>query len=1278
MKCSNCCQPILSCRDCVFCGKKYCCFKCLEDHYLHEHKNKNKDLSKSKSKKDCKITKKIKENEINRISPYLVRGIYNKKIIYDLKYELDNFTPVMDGKDIKSIGSGSFGQVYLAINNLDKKMYAIKHMDKEKLIEILHTLQGIYEEIYIQSRLDHPNIVKILFTDEDEDSFDLVMEYAESGSLFHYIRKNKGLNEYKTFQLFIQVVNAVNFLHENDLIHRDIKPENILLFKNNDKSNGNIADYNVKLCDFGWCVKLNGEERDTFCGTTEYMSPELVNHKVYSKEIDVWSLGILLYEMLHGYSPFRPNKPKFDENDVFNNIKKHKLTFGKKVSKECKELIENLLAFNKNKRYKVEDIYNSKFVKKFEKIKYCIPKKLNENANIQNNDEEEKIVEIHQIKTNNNNFINREINEEENKEDLKIQKTPIFQVYNELHQLNNANIRKVLTNNIMDQKIIETTPKSIDKENKFAGIRNKYKLSFINSKEQKNNSISFNNVNNVNILNKKITPKKSDKELTVLSKIKRCCSLQDLKELNHKNSNSINKKNVKKNRTISRQKEDNQKFLNKKKSLKNDKDDKKEKKENHSPARNKQDKNKQNTVNSIVIVNKEKNNKVNQIVIKKNENSSKNKSTNKDDNNKDKKEKIIHKNNNLHSIEMTTKIPLNKKYNEINNSNHRLKYSSSNKDLTQNYKVNTNNSSDNNSVSIRTNKQNQKSLNERKKNDICLKDETLNKNNYNKTSINDNSDVNSQKDNINNSGISFNKNSKSRYEAKKVNISRQQDLYKKSSSNFYNSSNNENINLNTIKSGFLSENAVNQDSCSKLEKTKNNYRKSPEMKNNQNSRVPFSNIFNSKIDINIRCQSPLDRKNKDNKINNLKTKNISNKGIKVINNRKISSISPKRINNRQPCCSQPKRNISVKNNDHNKNKKMNHNEFYSTNLSHEKLMNNNSKISHTNVLNKKNINFFGINKNLFNEPNNENSRIQSDRINNKRSNNKNNASIKSGNLIFIKTQKLDVNKKEQKLMNMTKQITPVQYQRLIRNNTTQDLKKKSPPQNKINSKNNIHQKDITNIKLQNKQSSFCLASGKDDRKNKSPSNKYENVYCGPVNKINNINYQSNNINNFYIINSNNMNSTGTNKKMKKPVNEKQRDLKKNMDYLSLIENEYVNSTYNKNKNRCMNKNCKAQSLSRKKDKMSLKHCFMNNKNKRVHSYNNNRNLKRKEKSKDSDSDIIYGDSEFSDEGEKNVTPKKNKDKVKINPMKLLGNFKQECTIFHKRRKNLSQISANNI
>ena len=109
-------------------------------------------------------------------SPYLISGKIHKKINYSPKYSLNNFIPVTDdNNEIRTIGSGSFGNVYLAKNIIDDKIYAIKHMQKNKLLKLLCTLKGIYQEIDIQSRIEHENIIKILYTFEDKESFNFFL-----------------------------------------------------------------------------------------------------------------------------------------------------------------------------------------------------------------------------------------------------------------------------------------------------------------------------------------------------------------------------------------------------------------------------------------------------------------------------------------------------------------------------------------------------------------------------------------------------------------------------------------------------------------------------------------------------------------------------------------------------------------------------------------------------------------------------------------------------------------------------------------------------------------------------------------------------------------------------------------------------------------------------------------------------------------------------------------------------------------------------------------------
>ena len=440
MKCSNCINILIISLRCPHCPNLFCSLSCLESHYANYH---NLNLfHKNSSQNNIYFHHATRINSI-----FLVKGILNSEINYNPIYNLNNFIPVYqsEGK-LKIIGSGSYGQVYLGQNIIDRKYYAIKHMNKKQIFEILNSFLNIQKEIEIQSKIDHPNIIKLLYVKETETSYDLIMEYAQGGNLFHYIRDNKSLSESQSFGIFIQVVNAITFLHQNDLIHRDIKPENILIFENNE----------VKLCDFGWCVKLNGYQRDTFCGTTEYMSPELINHQGYGKEIDTWSLGVLLYEMIHGYSPFKPNKNEFEPEDVMINIINHNLKFKDQISERCKKLIYGLLDSNINNRYTVEDIFNSEFVKYYEnleknKIKYnnyndiyTGERKNNFNRNrfyspqIEMNNN----INIHMSMDYNNYIYNIEIPERNNSYD--------FVKDNETEQKNNKPINKGLYENYVN------------------------------------------------------------------------------------------------------------------------------------------------------------------------------------------------------------------------------------------------------------------------------------------------------------------------------------------------------------------------------------------------------------------------------------------------------------------------------------------------------------------------------------------------------------------------------------------------------------------------------------------------------------------------------------------------------------------------------------------------------------------------------------------------------------------------------------------------------------
>ena len=417
MKCSTCFNNINKYIKCNICQEKFCSEKCISVHNHLYHKFLLNQVDSSTINNNSLLNYRPKTKNIE--SKFLVKGIFNYDyIIYDPIFSIENCTLIYSDGVPKTLGSGSFGKVYLAFNNKNKKNYAIKHMEKDNLLKYLSCLDPIYAEIGIQSRINHPNIIKLLYVKETQTTFDLVMDYAKYGTLFDYVVKHKGLQEDIAFKYFIQIVNAIKFLHDNEIIHRDIKPENILLFEND------VA----KLCDFGWSIrcieKLPG---GSFSGTVEYMAPELINNLDYGKEIDMWMLGIFLYELMHGFSPFRPQKKKFKDKEVIDNIMNHKIIFYNPVSEDCKDLIVSLLDIDFRKRYTIDDVYNSKFVKNYERKGFNI------------NTLSQKITKNNEK----NNTINNKSNQIKGNNIMKVSKSLLMNRYNENDEISEYKQEKI-------------------------------------------------------------------------------------------------------------------------------------------------------------------------------------------------------------------------------------------------------------------------------------------------------------------------------------------------------------------------------------------------------------------------------------------------------------------------------------------------------------------------------------------------------------------------------------------------------------------------------------------------------------------------------------------------------------------------------------------------------------------------------------------------------------------------------------------------------------------
>ena len=258
---------------------------------------------------------------------------------------------------LDDLGEGIFGSVKLGVEKKTKERVAIKIIKKKKAkpsdIELVRT------EIDIMKLCHHPNVVHLLDHFENADYIFIVMEYIRGGRLTDYMKEKKfHFSEKRAAEIIYEIAIGVKYLHKYGIIHRDLKPDNIMLTESNDKGH-------IKIMDFGLSKILGKKEKtsDGF-GTLTFVSPEVLIRKPYNKEIDIWSIGVILYLILSGDLPFddeEDDEQKIAKSIVYNEVEFPSKKFGNK-SKEVIELIKRCLTKEPKDRIKIDEIIKSDWI----------------------------------------------------------------------------------------------------------------------------------------------------------------------------------------------------------------------------------------------------------------------------------------------------------------------------------------------------------------------------------------------------------------------------------------------------------------------------------------------------------------------------------------------------------------------------------------------------------------------------------------------------------------------------------------------------------------------------------------------------------------------------------------------------------------------------------------------------------------------------------------------------------------------------------------------------
>lgn len=199
---------------------------------------------------------------------------------------------IKDFDIMRTLGTGSFGRVHLVRSVHNQRFYAVKVL-KKSLVVRMKQVNHTNDERRMLKKVNFPFFVRLWGTFQDVENLFMVMDFIEGGELFSLLRKSRRFPSPVAKFYASEVVLALEYLHSQDIIYRDLKPENILLDKHG----------HVKITDFGFAKEVP-DVTWTLCGTPDYIAPEVVASKPYNKSVDWWSLGILIFEMLTGYTPF--------------------------------------------------------------------------------------------------------------------------------------------------------------------------------------------------------------------------------------------------------------------------------------------------------------------------------------------------------------------------------------------------------------------------------------------------------------------------------------------------------------------------------------------------------------------------------------------------------------------------------------------------------------------------------------------------------------------------------------------------------------------------------------------------------------------------------------------------------------------------------------------------------------------------------------------------------------------------------------------------------------